>query len=146
MQSFQMLLPATCARPQTVPRRASGVLQLGRIFLNIQVEWRVVKLFDMACNAITLYHLEALFAVFRIILGDFSVARRSCKPFVFPVLSVTFTRRRLLNPALYHRDQFTMLTTQPCEVFRLWALRLGWRSLPPFTCDTLAKNSCSSLF
>jgi hypothetical protein len=141
-----MLLPATCARPQTVPRRASGVLQLGRIFLNIQVEWRVVKLFDMACNAITFYHLEVFFAVFRIILSDFSVARRSCKPFVFLVLSVIFTRHRLSNPALSHRDQFTMLTTQPGEVFRLRALPLGWRSLPPFTCDTLAKNSCSSLF
>lgn len=139
-----MLLPATCARPQTVPGRASGVLQLGRIFLNIQVEWRVVKLFDMACNAITLYHLEAFLAVFRIILGDFSVARRFCKPFVFLVLSVIFTRCRLSNPAL--RDQFARLTTRPCEVYRLRALPLGWRSLPPFTCDTLAKNSCSSLF
>jgi hypothetical protein len=132
-----MLLPATSARPQTVPGRASGVLQRGRIFLNIQVEWRVVKLFDMACNVITLYHLEAFLAVFRIALGDFSVARRFCKPFVFLVLSVIFTRCRLSNPPLSHRDQFTMLTR---------ALPRGWRSLPPFTCDTLAKNSCSSLF
>jgi len=146
MQIFQMLLPATCARPQTVPRRASGVLQLGRIFLNIQVEWRVVKLFDMACNAITLYHLEALFAVFRIILGDFSVARRFVSP-LFPLPFLAYSPSAAgCNPALSQRNQFTMVTAQPFEVLHGRALPLGWCSLPPFTCDTLAKNSCSSLF
>jgi hypothetical protein len=65
-----MLLPATCARPQTARMRASGVLHLRKIFLNIQVEWRIVKLFDREGNAITVYHLEALLAAFRIIPSD----------------------------------------------------------------------------
>jgi hypothetical protein len=57
---FPMLLPATCACPRTARARASDVLRLDKILLTIQVEWRIVKLFDRAHNAITLYHLEAL--------------------------------------------------------------------------------------
>jgi hypothetical protein len=84
---IQMLLPARCARRQTARSRASGVVRLHKIFLTIQVEWRVVKLFDITYNAITLYHLEAFLAVFRIIPGHFSAARRFCKPFVSFALS-----------------------------------------------------------
>jgi len=95
---FPMLLPATCACPQTARCRASGVLRLDKILLTIQVEWRIVKLFDRAYNAIIFYCLEAFLAVFRITPDDFSVARRFSKPFVFFALSGTFTVCRGVQP------------------------------------------------
>ena len=140
-----MLLPATCACPQTARPRASGVLRLHKILLTIQVEWRIVKLFDRAYNAITVYHLEAFLAVFRIIPGDFSVAAASVSP-LFPLPFLAYSPSAAgCNPALSHRNQFTMFTARPSEVLRWRALPRGWCSLPPFTCDTLARNSCSSL-
>ena len=98
MKIFQMLLPATCACPQTARWRASGVLRLHKILFTVQVEWRIVKLFDRAYNTITLYYLEAFLAVFRIISGDFSVARRFCKPFVSIALYGIFTVCRGVQP------------------------------------------------
>jgi hypothetical protein len=145
MKIFQMLLPATCACPQTARWRASGVLRLHKILFTVQVEWRIVKLFDRAYNTITLYYLEAFLAVFRIISGDFSVARRFVSP-LFPLPFLAYSPSAAgCNPALSQRNQFTMVSAQPFEVLHWWALPLGWCSLPPFTCDTLARNSCSSL-
>ena len=93
-----MLLPASCACPQTARERSSGDLRLDKILLTIQVEWCIVKLFDRAYNTIILYHLEALLALFRITPGDSSVARPFSKPFVSFALSGTFTVCRGVQP------------------------------------------------
>jgi len=63
----------------------------------------------------------------RIAPGDFSVPRRFGKPFVSFALSGTLSG----NPALFHRNQFTMSSAQLSEVLRWRALSLGRAHFAP---------------